>query len=109
MQRASQTITQACDRIQPIEKLSVVSAEQTVRGANPMAIEARHNWHLSKSWQTLSDCADAKTIRRPLGNGSVIALLLKSGTTSSLHDVSKKDLNVGLSENWFRSIIYTSK
>jgi formate hydrogenlyase transcriptional activator len=73
-----------------------------------MAVEARHNWHLSKSWQTFSACADAKTIRRPLGNGSVIALFLKSGSPSSLHDVSKKDPNVGLSANWFRSIIYTS-
>jgi hypothetical protein len=38
---------------------------------------------------------------------SVIVLFLESGSASSLHDVSKKDLNLGLSETLFGSIIWT--
>src|SRR5215469_3314262 len=37
---------------------------------------------------------------------SVIVLFLESGSALSLHDVSKKDLNLGLSENLFGSIIW---
>jgi len=37
---------------------------------------------------------------------SVILLFLKSGSALSLHDVSKKDLNLGLSENLLGSIIW---
>jgi hypothetical protein len=39
-----------------------------------------------------------------VGNG-VIASFLNSGSALSLHEVSKKDLNVGLSRNPFYSII----
>jgi hypothetical protein len=36
---------------------------------------------------------------------SVIILFLKSGRAASLHDVSEKGLNLGLSKNPFGSII----
>jgi hypothetical protein len=58
--------------------------------------------------EVLATCSNRKNGTLSRWKNSVIVLCLKSGRTVLLHDVSKKDLNLGLSENLFGSIMWTS-
>jgi hypothetical protein len=64
---------------------------------------------MSKSWQISSGFVTAPTMLSTIGNArttnGVMAPYLRSGTPWSLLDVNKKDLHLGLSMNWFASII----
>jgi len=60
------------------------------------------SWNVSKAWHLRLSMNGAPTRWK----NSVILLFLKSGSALSLHDVSKKDLNLGLSENLLGSIIW---
>jgi hypothetical protein len=66
--------------------------------------DARRSWHVAKCWRI--SCLSFVTAQRARGfesvprrarKAGVIALLLKSGIALSHHDVSKKDLDLGLS------------
>ena len=57
--------------------------------------------------EVLAACFYRKNDAPSRWKNSVIVPFLESGSAVSLHDVSKKDLNLGLSENLFGSIIWT--
>ena len=97
-----------CELIQDVENLCLEVLTPRICDANLTMVSSARCCHVSKFWRDCLRLIQAIDETDSGANNGSIALFLKSGSTWSLHEVSEKDLHLGLFVNQSPFIIIMS-